>query len=240
MLGLLVLIAIPIVVVCALVSTIYVAPKKIIRNIEGDHTNLICFNHKSDDIIITIDDIPYKNVKNLIEIVNILNENGAKATFFLIGSFVNESNEHVICDMIKAGHHIANHGMYDKRALTTDVNVLKQEIIECKMIINELYKKSGVSQPQINYYRPGCGLFTKKIEAMVTELGYKIVLGSVFPFDPHVPISEINFLYIKLKLQPKDILILHDRSWTISLFKKMFEDPILSKYCYKNLEQLKI
>ena len=49
----------------------------------------------------------------------------------------------------------------------------------------------------------------------------KIILGSVYSMDPQIPISWINNLYVTSKTKPNDIVILHDRTWTIKTMKNL-------------------
>ena len=51
------------------------------------------------------------------------------------------------------------------------------------------------------------------------KLSYKLVLGNVYPHDPFVIIPQWNALYIMSKIQNGDIIIIHDRPWTISLLQ---------------------
>ena len=58
-------------------------------------------------IALTFDDGP--NTTTMVEILDILNEYDAKATFFVIGNKVNEHTTQVLQRALDEGHEIANH-----------------------------------------------------------------------------------------------------------------------------------
>jgi peptidoglycan/xylan/chitin deacetylase (PgdA/CDA1 family) len=59
-------------------------------------------------------------------------------------------------------------------------------------------------------FRPPGGLIRPDHRAAVERLGYKVVLGSAYPFDGNrPPAGYIRWLVVK-NLQPGTIVILHD------------------------------
>lgn len=60
------------------------------------------------NIYLTIDDII--NDDSFEEILDMLDEFNANATFFVISSNVSEQNKYLLSRAVKSGHHLANHG----------------------------------------------------------------------------------------------------------------------------------
>jgi len=54
-----------------------------------------------------------------------------------------------------------------------------------------------------------------------TNLGYRIVLGSIYPYDPQLPHPRLNSRFIEYKLHPGAIVILHDRFATIETLQRV-------------------
>jgi len=55
----------------------------------------------------------------------------------------------------------------------------------------------------------------------IMEQDYRLVLGSTYPNDPYIRLPQINLLYLKTHLHSSDIVILHDRPWTVPMLEKL-------------------
>lgn len=178
-------------------------------------TNELCVK---DKVYLTIDDVPTDNYFE--EILDILDNFNIKATFFVISSQVTTTNKHLLIRAVKSGHHLANHGKLNKmHALYTQTQLLS-ELINCEQIIENIYIEAEIESPKIKYFRPGCGIVNGIIETTCMDLGYKIVLGSVYPSDTKLPFPNLLAWYIRNKTKYGDIIILHDRSHTSSTLAK--------------------
>ena len=56
---------------------------------------------------------------------------------------------------------------------------------------------------------------------LCTYLGYRLVLGSIYPYDPQIPNPKLNSRFIEYKLYPGAIVILHDRLVTIETLRRV-------------------
>ena len=129
---------------------------------------------------------------------------------------------------------MGNHGRTDcmhLKKLILDKQGFLDEITDCQKNLNEIYREANTEQPKVLTYRPGCGYFSSEMIKILKDNNLKLVLGSTYPHDPHVPIPIINFWYIKQHIESGDILILHDRTWTIPLLKMLI--PWLKENNYK-------
>lgn len=190
---------------------------------------------KSNTIYLTIDDVILN--KNVFEeILNVLDKYNVKATFFVISSYINEHNYDLIVNAIKNQHHFANHGETNKMHALFNESDLENEILKCETTLKDLYSIANIKYPSIKYFRPGCGYTNDTIINVCNKLGYRVVLGSVYPCDPHIPMPNLYAFIIKNKTQPNDIIILHDRNWTPSTLIKTL--PYLTSNF--NVEHLQI
>ncbi|KAK3395682.1 hypothetical protein B0T20DRAFT_43224 [Sordaria brevicollis] len=82
------------------------------------------------------------------------------------------------------------------------------------------------------YYRPGSGFFSERMLTLVRKLGYRLVLGSIYPHDAQIGYAWLNARHILSMLSPGGIIICHDRrSWTPPMLRKVL--PEMQRRGYK-------
>lgn len=62
----------------------------------------------------------------------------------------------------------------------------------------------------VHLMRPGSGLVSRRKVRIAAAHGYRCVLGSVYPFDPQVPLSSWMSWCVRRALHPGAIVILHE------------------------------
>jgi peptidoglycan/xylan/chitin deacetylase (PgdA/CDA1 family) len=203
-------------------------------------------------VALTIDDAPSRHTQEILEV---LAANDAHATFFVIGGQVGGAGEEaLLADVVKAGHELGNHGMRDEAARELGMPELERQIGAVEEVIDRAYaateesehgprKKEGGEEesedvqevhrgPAGRYYRPGSGLFNSKMRALVKKLGYRLVLGDVYPHDAQIPYAWLNARHILGMFRSGSIIICHDRrSWTAPMLKKVL--PVMKKKGWK-------
>lgn len=152
-------------------------------------------------IALTFDDGPHP--RNTPEILEILDEFGIKATFFVIG--VNVKNyPYALMQINEGGHEIGNH-TYSHRVLK---NKSKKDIFkEICDTENEINKHSAVSSGLV---RPPCGLYDDNLIDVALENGYKIVLWNIDTKDWEHSKSECIEEKIIKNVKGGDIILFHD------------------------------
>lgn len=152
-------------------------------------------------IALTFDDGPHAS--STPEILDTLRRFGVSATFFLVGKHV-ESNFDVARAIVDGGHEIENHTFSHSLLFLLTNKQMRDEI--CRT--DELLKRMDGAQPR--FLRPPVGLFTKRVLDIVEELGYRAVVGDVYPRDPHLPGTEKIVERVIRKTTAGSIIILHD------------------------------
>jgi peptidoglycan/xylan/chitin deacetylase (PgdA/CDA1 family) len=171
-------------------------------------------------IALTIDDGPSEYTD---EIMQVLKANGATATFFIIGSQV-AGREKTLQNLIRNGNELGNHAMNDEPSQSLSDAVLGNQIESVREKLNDAYAAVGVEGPP-NYFRPGSGFFSERMCKNLRKLGYRLVLGSIYPHDPQIPIWRVNARHILSMLRPGGIIICHDRrSWTVPMLQKVLPE----------------
>lgn len=159
-----------------------------------------------------------------------LKSNGAKATFFVIGGQV-EGRMEALEAVVKEGNELGNHAMHDEPSRALAPQQLELELTQVESYINETYARLGVERGPNRFFRPGSGFFSTRMREQVRGLGYRLVLGSVYPHDPQISYASVNARHILSMVRPGGIIICHDRrSWTVPMLKVVL--PELKKRGY--------
>ena len=168
-------------------------------------------------VALTIDDGPSQYTSRILDI---LKENGASATFFVIGSQV-IGQENLLQDILKAGNELGNHAMHDEPSINLPSSTLKNEISQVDRMIHRAYEVAGQTR-RANYFRPGSGIFSERVLDVASDAGYRTILGSIYPHDPFIPHWRVNAWHISSSLRPGAVIICHDRrSWTLPMLKQV-------------------
>jgi peptidoglycan-N-acetylglucosamine deacetylase len=154
-------------------------------------------------IALTIDDGP--DATTTQKIIEILQQYEARATFFVISDRV-KGNELLVREMVSQGHELGNHLTEDKPSIKLSPQEFEAELIEAHGILSKFAK--------VGWLRPGAGWHNNTMVEIARRHDYRVALGSIFPFDTHIPSSWLASEYILLNARPGSIIVLHDtRLW---------------------------
>lgn len=152
-------------------------------------------------IALTFDDGPHPTKTS--EILQILQENQVKATFFVVGENA-ESNEEIVEEIINRGHEIGNHTFRHKYLSGQGRHVMESEIDLCD---DAIFNHSEYSA---KLFRPPGGLYDDTLTALCAERGYSVVLWSIDTRDwagtSAIEICNEIFNYI----EDGSIILMHD------------------------------
>ncbi|PNY24660.1 Chitooligosaccharide deacetylase [Tolypocladium capitatum] len=210
------------------VYCVYKPPRFVIGYLRAKFPDVLFEATTTDKVMaLSLDDAPSPHTA---EIMDVLRENGAHATFFVIGSQV-EGREASLRELVRDGHELANHAMHDEpsRALSNDE--LERQVQEVKAKLVRAYEAEGKILPN-NYFRPGSGFFSWGMRDMLGNRGFRIVLGSIYPHDPQIPHPAVNARHILSMAHPGAIIICHDRrKWTAPMLRVVL--PELRRQGYR-------
>ncbi len=60
------------------------------------------------------------------------------------------------------------------------------------------------------WMRPGSGWYNERMISTIRKHNYRCALGSVYPFDPQIPVASYSVRVILRQVRPGSIIILHD------------------------------
>lgn len=171
-------------------------------------------------IALTIDDAPSEHTQDILEI---LKANKATATFFVIGTQI-PGRERTLQDLIRSNNELGNHAMEDEPSRSLSDAVLREQIHAVQAQIHDIYAAVDTVPPP-NYFRPGSGFFSKRMRRVMDELGFRLILGGIYPHDPQIAFWRVNASHILSMLRPGAIVICHDRrSWTAPMLRKVIPE----------------
>jgi len=185
-------------------------------------------------IALTIDDGPSPATGDILAV---LDRYGVKATFFTISEYV-PSHEQLFRQTIAAGHEIGNHLTTDEPSIRLSPEDFETDLLAAEetllpyFLTNEKQSlkvspsaqassaqvsstqassiQSSSTQASLQWLRPGMGFYNAQMVKTAERHGYQLVLGSVFPYDTHLPSSRFASAFILRTVQPGDIIVLHD------------------------------
>lgn len=154
-------------------------------------------------IALTIDDGPSPATA---EILAVLDRYDAKATFFNISSHL-PGHEAVVQQSVRAGHELGNHLTADEPSIRQPLAVFEADLLSAESALLPYLKGVGTG---LHWLRPGMGFYSADMVEIAQRHGYQLVLGSVFPYDTHLPSARFASAFILATVQPGDIIVLHD------------------------------
>ncbi len=152
-------------------------------------------------LALTIDDGPDSSTTP--RILDLLLEHDARATFFLLSDHI-PGNETLVQRIVDEGHEIGNHLTDDQPSIRLSVDDFEGRLLHAQGVLSQF--------GEIHWFRPGSGWYNKSMRSILIEHGYRLALGSIHPFDSHVPSSWFASNYILWRAQPGAIIVLHDNS----------------------------
>ncbi len=211
-------------VTCIVITPLYLIykpPDFLIRYFQHRWPDVLWRVSTSSKIVaLTIDDGLSEYTE---EIMQVLKANGATATFFIIGSQI-VGHEETLQRLIRNGNELGNHAMHDEPSRSLRDATLVEQIQSVEEMLQEAYTAVG-AEPPPKYFRPGSGFFSGRMLKILGRLGYRLVLGNIYPHDPQIPFWRVNASHILSMLRPGGIIICHDRrSWTVPMLQKVIPE----------------
>lgn len=156
-------------------------------------------------------DCGYEN-GNTEPILDALKKHNAKATFFVVGHFL-ESAPDIVKRMEAEGHAVGNHTYHHPdMSSISDMTSFQKEMDD----VASLYQ-TVTGKEMIKYYRPPQGKYSTKNLEMAKELGYHTFFWSLAYVDWNVddqPTKEEAFDKLLTRIHPGAIVLLHSTSKT--------------------------
>ena len=181
-------------------------------------------------------DAGYEN-GHTAKILDTLKKHNIKATFFVVGNFI-ETSPDLVKRMVKEGHLVGNHTFThpDMSEIATE-EAFHQELSK----LEDLYEKT-TGKKMKKYYRPPQGKYSESNLKMAKEMGYHTIFWSlayVDWYESDQPTREEALEKMVPRIHPGAIVLLHSTSAT----NAQVLDELLTKweekgYSFKRVDQL--
>jgi len=162
------------------------------------------YDHPIEDKVVamTFDDGPMPVYTT--QILDILDQYQAKATFFMIGERMKEYPG-IVKEVSERGHVICNHTLTHPENLRT---------LDDHQVEWELKATSDISENltgQRNYlFRPPRGIMDDRLMRTVRGAGYEVIIWSICADNSAAPTPELMARRVTEQIQPGQIILLHD------------------------------
>lgn len=119
-------------------------------------------------VFLTFDDSG--NERQIDELLNVLQNNQVKCTFFLTGNWVYRNPE-LVRRVANAGHEIANHSFSHASFMQLSDDEMINEIQATE---NAVFEVTG--KPLLKYFRPPYGEYNGAVDGVLKQLGYEALI----------------------------------------------------------------
>lgn len=188
-------------------------PERIIPIYSGENFSAI-YNGGRDERNVSLMFNVYENTPVVNGILDVLEEYGAKATFFVGGCWADDNAETLI-RIAGSGHEIGNHGYFhkDHKLLSYDKN--REEIYMTELITFAL---CGV---KTGLFAPPSGSFSSETLSAAEDLGYKVIMWSKDTIDWRDKEVSVVFDRATVNLACGDLVLMHPKEHTLEALPKI-------------------
>ena len=164
--------------------------------------SLVWKNTPTEKIVwLTFDDGPTPEITPFV--LDTLNRNGIKATFFCLGKKIEKYPE-ILARIKDEGHSIGNHSYSHPNGFSTCSKKYLQDVEKCQKLV-----------PETNLFRPPFGkLYPWQISKLKSQ--YKIIMWDVMGWDFNKNTSAESCLHNVIKnVEKGSIIVLHDHEKSV-------------------------
>jgi peptidoglycan/xylan/chitin deacetylase (PgdA/CDA1 family) len=155
----------------------------------------------SRQLALTYDDGP--NDPHTLRLLEVLAKHSVRATFFLIGRYVQQRPE-IVREIAQAGHIVGNHSFTHPLLTFKSETEIKQQLSECRAALQDV-----ISEPS-NLFRPPFGGRRPAVLRVAASLGLEPILWSVTGYDWNAPPARVIERKVANQIRGGDVILLHD------------------------------
>src|SRR5580704_19279307 len=165
--------------------------------------NFVSLPPRMKQVALTYDDGP--NDPHTLRLLEVLAKHNARATFFLIGRFV-EQRPDIVRQIAKAGHAIGNHTFTHPHLPFLSDAETRAQFEQCQRAISDAVGQ----QPRI--FRPPFGMRRPGTFQIARAQGLEPIMWSITGFDWKAPVAERISTRVCKLIRGGDVVLLHDGS----------------------------
>lgn len=150
-------------------------------------------------VALTLDDGP--DPAHGPELLHLLAAHDAHATFFLISGRV-AGREALVADVVARGHELGHHMTRDEPSIRLSRAAFAAALREAHAVLARFVP--------VRWFRPGGGWYDGAMLDAVERAGLRCALGSVYPYDAHLPSVRVAAAYVLANVRPGAVIVLHE------------------------------
>ena len=179
----------------------------------------------SKQLALTYDDGP--NDPHTLRLLDVLARHDVRATFFLIGRYVQQRPE-IVRELVKAGHVVGNHTFTHPLLIFKSARELRSQLETCDRALTDAVGEHS------NLFRPPFGAGVPQCCALPGRMGLEPIMWNVTGYDWNATSAEQIERKVTSQVRGGDVILLHDgghldfgadRSYTVTA-----TDRLISRY----------
>lgn len=174
-----------------------------------------CGDGRRRELALTIDDgpsPPSQSHTGSMALLDLLRELQVPATLFVISGHLESGDPAYLERALAAGHGIGHHMNEDSVSAHLSPAAFRQAFDQAGA---QIQGAAAPAELLMRWFRPGGGWFRPSMLQSIATRGYRLVLGSIFPWDTfHPPVGWMRW-FVLCNAHPGAILVLHDRPDTL-------------------------
>ena len=184
---------------------------------------------KGPMIALTFDDGPSRYTDYILDI---LEQYGAQATFFVLGSRI-ERRRDTIARTVEIGSEVAGHTWSHSNLTQLSERQITNEIQRTSAAIEEI---TGVTQ---SFFRPPFGQMNRRVKNVSAELGYAIVSWTIDTRDWEYRCADTVYNTVMRHASENAVILLHDiHGTTAEAMKRVIPSLIAEGYRLVTVSEL--
>lgn len=151
----------------------------------------------------------YEHTDNVLKILDVLDEYGAKSTFFIGGSWADD-NVDCVREIYKRGHEIASHGYFHKDHSRMSVDANLEEIRPSVKLLNM------ICNTKITLFAPPSGAFCEATLNACLTLGLRVIMWSRDTIDWRDKNADLIYSRACDNLTKGEFVLMHPTDCTVT------------------------
>ena len=156
----------------------------------------------------------YEHTDNVLKILDVLDEYGAKSTFFIGGSWADD-NVDCVREIFRRGHEIASHGYFHKDHSRMSVNENLEEIRPSVKLLNM------ICNTNITLFAPPSGAFCEDTLNACTSMNLRVIMWSRDTVDWRDKDVNLIFARATKNLKSGEFVLMHPTDCTVTALPKI-------------------
>lgn len=152
-------------------------------------------------LALTFDDGP--SDPHTWHLLDVLSRNEVHATFFLIGSRVQQRPD-IVREIAAAGHVIGNHTFTHPLLTFQSASQIRGELLDCRSTLQDTVGEHS------NLFRPPFGGRRPAVLSIARDLSLEPVMWNVTGYDWSAPPAEVIEQKVAKQVRGGDVILLHD------------------------------